>query len=173
MEAARGDKARIGLDCAASHFKKGKYKIDFYQKLVREYPIVFLEDPFGEEDWQSFQEITKKINKNVYIIGDDLLTTDTERMKKAKNKRACSGTIIKPNQIGTVTETLEAVKLAKSYGWKIMVSHRSGETSDDFISDLTVGIGADFIKAGGPTKKERVVKYKRLIKIEKELRSKI
>jgi len=169
-EAIAGGKAGIGLDCAASNFKKGKYNTNFYQRLAGKYPIIFLEDPFGEEDWREFQEITKKINK-VSIIGDDLLTTNVERMKKAGKKRACNGTIIKPNQIGTITETLEAVKLAKSYGWKIMVSHRSGETNDDFIADLAAGVAADFIKTGGPTKKERKVKYKRLIKIEKEIRS--
>ncbi len=172
MEAARGEDVRIGLDCAASQIRKGKYDIDFYQDLVKKYPIIFLEDPFKEDDWSSFREITKKSGRKIDILGDDLLTTNIERMKKAKNKKACNGTIIKPNQIGTVTETLKAVKLAKSYGWKIMISHRAGDTLDDFIADLAVGTGADFIKSGGPTKKERVVKYNRLLKIEKELRSK-
>lgn len=171
MEAARGKEVRIGLDCAASRIKKGKYKIDFYQDLVKQYPIIFLEDPFREDDWKSFRGITKKLGRKIDILGDDLLTTNIERMKKAKNKRACDGAIIKPNQIGTVTETLKAVKLAKSYGWKIMISHRAGDTLDDFIADLAVGVGADFIKAGGPTKKERLVKYNRLLKIEKEIRS--
>jgi len=172
MEAARGKKVSIGLDCAASRIKKGKYKIDFYQDLVKQYPIIFLEDPFREDDWKSFREITKKLGRKIDILGDDLLTTNIERMKKAKNKRACDGAIIKPNQIGTVTETLEAVKLAKSYGWKIMISHRAGDTLDDFIADLSVGVGAGFIKTGGPTQKERLVKYNRLLKIEEEMRSK-
>ena len=170
MEAVRGYKVRIGLDCAASQIKKGKYKIDFYQSLTERYPIIFLEDPFGEDDWNSFRKITKNLGKKIDILGDDLLTTNIERIKKAKNKRTCNGAIIKPNQIGTVTETIAAVKLAKSYGWKIVVSHRSGETCDDFISDFAVGVGADFIKAGGPTKKERLVKYNRLLKIEEEIR---
>lgn len=168
MEAASGYNIKIGLDCAASHFKKNKYQLNFYQELVEKYPIIFLEDPFGEEDWESFQEITEKLGKKITIIGDDLLTTNIKRMKLAKTKKACNGAIIKPNQIGTVTETLEAAKLAKSFGWKIMVSHRAGETNDDFIADLAVGIGADFIKSGGPTKPERLVKYNRLLKIEEE-----
>lgn len=170
MQAAKGGDVKIGLDCAASQIKnKNKYNLDFYQDLVKKYPIVFLEDPFGEDDWQSFQEVTKALGKKIDIIGDDLLTTNIERMKKAESKKACNGAIIKPNQIGTVTETIEAAKLAKSYGWKVMVSHRAGETNDDFIADLAVGVGADFIKAGGPTKEERVVKYNRLIKIEEEI----
>ena len=170
MQAAKGSDVKIGLDCAVSQIKnKDKYNLDFYQGLVKEYPIVFFEDPFGENDWQSFQEITKTLGKKIDIIGDDLLTTNIERMKKAENKKACNGAIIKPNQIGTVTEALEAGKLAKSYGWKIMVSHRAGETKDDFIADLAVGLGADFIKTGGVTKRERVVKYNRLIKIEEEI----
>jgi len=169
--ATKGHKVRIGLDCAASRIKTGKYKIDFYQSLVERYPIIFLEDPFGEDDWKPFREITKKLGKKIDILGDDLLTTNIERIKKAKKKRACDGAIIKPNQIGTVTETLKAVKLAKSYDWKIMISHRAGDTLDEFIADLAVGVGADFIKAGGLTKKERLAKYNRLLKIEKELRS--
>lgn len=170
MQAAGGAKLKIGLDCAASHFKGAKLQLDFYRSLALKYPIVFLEDPFGEEDWNSWQEITKRLGKKIIIIGDDLLTTNIKRIKKAKEKNACNGAIIKPNQIGTVTETLQAGQLAKSYGWKIMVSHRAGETRDDFIADLAVGIGADFIKSGGPLAPERLAKYKRLAKIEKELR---
>ncbi|MBZ9577887.1 enolase [Patescibacteria group bacterium] len=168
MEAARGYTIKIGLDCAASHWRKKKYDIDFYTSLVSKYPIIFLEDPFGEEDWELFQEITRKLGKKVTIVGDDLLTTNVKRIKKARSKRACNGTIIKPDQVGTVNEVIEAVKLAKSFDWKIMVSHRAGETMDDFIADLAVGIGADFIKSGGPTKPERLVKYNRLLKIEEE-----
>ena len=173
-------KIKIGLDCAASQFySKGKYLIDhkklsrkelldFYSKLIKQYPIIFIEDPFSEDDWKSWQEINKKLGKKISIIGDDLLTTNIKRIEIAKKKRACNGTIIKPNQIGTVTETLEAVKLAKSYKWKVMVSHRSGETIDDFIADLSVGVGADFLKSGAPSKLERLSKYNRLLKIERE-----
>ena len=100
------------------------------------------------------------------IIGDDLLATNAGRIKEAQGKNACNATIIKLNQIGTVTEAMEATELAKSFGWKIMVSHRSGETNDDFIADFAVGIEADFIKAGAPARGERVAKYNRLLKIE-------
>lgn len=169
MEIAQGEKIKIGLDCAASHWSKKKYGIDFYDKLTKKYPIIFLEDAFGQEDWENWQEITKKLGKKVIIIGDDLLTTNVKRMRMARARGACNGIVIKPNQIGTVSKTLEAVKLAKSFGWKIMVSHRAGETMDDFIADLAVGVGADFIKSGGPTKPERLAKYNRLLEIEKEL----
>ena len=131
--------------------------------------IITKKDPFSEEDFEGFREITKKLSKKIVVIGDDLLATNPGRIKKAKEEKACNGAIIKLNQIGTVSEALEAVKLAKSFGWKIMVSHRSGETLDDFISDFAVGISADFIKAGAPARGERVAKYNRLLRIEEEL----
>ena len=180
IKAINGYNVKIGLDCAASQFySKGKYRIDdkdfnrdtlleFYKDIVKKYPIIFIEDPFFEKDTKGFYKITKELGKKINIIGDDLLATNIEKIKQAKNRKACSGAIIKPNQIGTVTETLEAVKLVKSYKWKAIVSHRSGETLDDFIADLAVGVGADFIKSGGPTKPERLVKYNRLLKIEEE-----
>jgi enolase len=170
VRASKGYKIKIGLDCAATHLKRDKYNLDFYQEIIKKYPIIFLEDPFAEDDWKSWQEITKKLGKKIFIIGDDLLTTNVKRIKMAKEKKACNGTIIKPNQIGTITETLAAVKLAKSYKWKTMVSHRSGETMDDFIADLAVGVGADFFKSGGPFKPERLIKYNRLQKIKLELK---
>ena len=169
MKASKRYNVQIGLDFAASNLKKGKYNINFYQSLVKRYPIVFFEDPFGEKDWRSFQEINKKLGKKVSIIGDDLLATNLKRIRKAEEKKSCNGAIIKPDQIGTITEALETIKLAKSFGWKIMVSHRSGETLDNFIADLAVGVGADFIKSGAPATKERLVKYNRLLEIEKEL----
>lgn len=172
LEAAFGYNIKIGLDCAVSHLKKVKYNIDFYQKLARDYPVLFLEDPFGQDDWEGWRELNSKFlvrGSRLLIVGDDLTTTNPERIKQAYKKKACNGVIIKPNQIGTVTEAIEAAKLAKSFGWKLIVSHRSGETKDDFIADFAVGIGADFIKAGAPFPKERMAKYKRLLKIEKEL----
>ncbi len=180
-EAGYNQKVQVGLDVAGSQiFEKGVYKLDktifiragliiFYQDLIKKYPIVFIEDPFFEEDWVGFQEITQKLGKKITIFGDDLLATNTERIKTAQNKKACNGLILKPNQIGTVTETIEAAKLSRSFGWKIMVSHRSGETRDDFIADLAVGISADFIKAGAPARGERLAKYNRLVRIEEEL----
>lgn len=169
---------KIMLDCAASQFQKGSsYKIEgkilskkellnFYKDLISNYPIFAIEDPFGEEDFEGWN-LAKKFFKNLILIGDDLLVTNSERIKLAKRKNLCNGAIIKINQIGTVSEAIEAVKLAKSFGWKVVVSHRSGETKDDFISDFAVGVGADFIKAGAPSKPERVAKYNRILKIEK------
>lgn len=201
-----GESVEIGLDCAASEFyENGKYNfegekstgeelLDFYEQLIKNYPILFIEDPFGQDDWQNWTELNSKLqitpknkptgqannkqlqnsnsktqNTKVLIIGDDLTVTNPKRIKEAKEKKACNGVIIKPNQIGTVTETLEAVSLAKSFGWKIIVSHRSGETLDDFIADLAVGAGADFIKSGAPGPEERMSKYNRLSAVEQEL----
>jgi enolase len=184
---------KLGIDCASSEFfEDGKYKfkkkkisskklLNFYLEISRTYPISFLEDPFYQDDWESWIMLKSKIKKDptgsrkrqqkskLLIIGDDLTATNLERVKIAREKEACNGIIIKPNQIGTISETLEVVKLAKSFGWKIIASHRSGETCDDFISDLAVGIGADYIKAGAPARGERVAKYNKLLKIEEEI----
>ncbi|MCK5044438.1 phosphopyruvate hydratase [Candidatus Parcubacteria bacterium] len=178
-----GYKGKVGimLDVAASEFyKKGKYEMKkavftkekllaYYLNLVKKYPIIGIEDPFSQDDWTSFAAITEQTKKNITIIGDDLLCTNPKRIKQAKDKQACNGIILKPNQIGTVTEALEAAKVTKSFGWKIMVSHRSGETNDDFIADLAVGLSANFIKTGAPTRGERLAKYNRLLRIEQEL----
>ncbi|HLD70549.1 MAG TPA: phosphopyruvate hydratase [Negativicutes bacterium] len=186
IKSAIGDHkdVKIALDCAASEFyRDGKYEveegkalsrnemIDFYKDIVVRYPIVSIEDAFAEEDWNGFQEIRKALPETI-IIGDDLTTTNVIKIKEAESKKACNGIIIKVNQIGTVSETIDAVKLAQSYGWKIMVSHRSGETMDSFIADLAVGVGADFIKSGAYTKDVRIVKYDRLLAIEQELNKK-
>lgn len=175
-------KTKIILDVASSQFfKNGKYEMKigvftkdglmrYYTDLLSKYPIMGLEDPFSEDDWEGFEQITKKLGKKILIIGDDLLVTNPERIKKAKAREAVNSMILKINQIGTVSEALEAAKLAKEFGWKIVVSHRSGETNDDFIADFAVGIEADFIKAGAPTREERIVKYNRLLRIEEELK---
>jgi len=177
------NKIKIILDVAASQFfKKNNYKmkigvfsrerlLNYYLDLIQKYPILGLEDPFSEDDWEGWQKIMSNVKcqmSNVLVIGDDLTVTNRERIKSAKERKACNAIIIKPNQVGTVTETIEAAELAKSYGWKVIVSHRSGETCDDFISDLAVGIGADFIKTGAPARGERVAKYNRLLKIDGE-----
>jgi len=176
------NKAKIILDVAASSFYQGgKYYfeeerlnsqelLNFYLTLFKKYPIFAIEDPFAEEDWEGFQEITKKFCKKIIIVGDDLLVTNLERIKKAINKKAANGLILKPNQIGTVSETIEAAKYAMKNGWRVIVSHRGGETSDSFIADLAVGLGCGWIKAGAPTRGERIAKYNRLLKIEEELR---
>ncbi|XOB42092.1 MAG: phosphopyruvate hydratase [Candidatus Nealsonbacteria bacterium] len=197
------DKIAIILDIAASQFYvKGTYKmkigaftkqglLNYYSTLIKKYPILGLEDPFGEEDWEGWKALSSKTelpsmeakvkkrtkfsspfkvqSSKLLIIGDDLLATNIKRMKMAKEKNACNAVIIKPNQIGTVTEAISAVKLAKHYGWKIMVSHRGGDTCDDFIADFAVGISADFIKAGAPARGERVAKYNRLLRIEEKV----
>jgi enolase len=189
LEAAKSlnyqNKISIILDVAASQFfdgKKYKTKIgnflgkelaNFYLKLIKKYPIEGIEDPFAQDDfesWQNFSSYFQLPTSNFLIIGDDLTVTNPKRIKMAKEKGLCNAIIVKINQIGTVTEAIEAAKLAKSFGWKIMVSHRSGETTDDFISDFAVGIGADFIKSGAPARGERVAKYNRLLKIEEELK---
>lgn len=177
---------KIALDCAASQFyKDGKYKIEgreltktelleFYEGLINSFPIISIEDPFSEEDWQGFQSIVRHIAclpagrcDKIIVVGDDLTTTNIKRIKEAHNKEACNGIILKLNQIGTVSETIEAATLAKSFGWRIIVSHRSGETMDSFIADFAVGSGADYIKSGSPAKEERMVKYNRLLEIER------
>jgi len=181
LKIAIGDNdVQIALDCAASQFfQNGKYKIDgndlsrtelldFYKNLVNNFNIISIEDPFSEEDWEGFKEITEALPK-ITIIGDDLTTTNIKIIKEAHNKLSCNGVILKLNQIGTISETIGACNLAKSFGWKTIVSHRSGETMDDFIADFSVGVGADFIKSGSPIKEERMVKYNRLLEIEKDI----
>jgi enolase len=173
---------KIAIDCASTEFyRDGKYEpqegmqlsreqmVDFYKDLAARFPIISIEDAFSEEDWEGFKEIRKALPE-VIIIGDDLTTTNVKRIKEAESKKACSGIIIKVNQIGTVSETIDAINMSKGYGWKIMVSHRSGETMDSFIADLAVGVGADFIKTGAYTKDVRIVKYDRLLAIEEELK---
>jgi enolase len=171
---------KFAIDAAASEFfKNDEYELgpsifsrkkleNYYIKLASGYPIASIEDPFYEEDWRGFSDLKWKVLDNFIIFGDDLTTTNIDRMKIAHKKDACSGLILKPNQIGTVSEAVEAAKLAKSFGWKIMVSNRAGETEDSFIADLATGIGAEFIKSGAPFPKERMAKYDRLVKIEEE-----
>lgn len=179
----KSSEVKLILDCAASQFQKGGQYImsnqiyssnglmEFYKNLILKYPIIALEDPFDENDWKGFQMIQEEFGKKITVIGDDLLTTNVSRIIEAKEKAACNGAIIKINQVGTVSEAIEAVSTAKSFGWQTMVSHRSGETLDDFISDFSVGISANYIKAGAPARGERVAKYNRLIEIEKELQT--
>lgn len=174
-------KANLALDVAASTFyEDGKYNIgdksmspkellSYYQLLATHYPLLSIEDPFVEDDWEGFTSITKELGEKIWVIGDDLTTTNVKRIKEAEGKNAANGVIIKPNQIGTLSEAIQAANLAKSYGWKIIVSHRSGETMDTFIADLAAGLSADGLKSGCPLQKERLVKYQRLIEIEGKL----
>jgi len=179
LKASKEEDVSLILDVAASQFLKNEnYKIDgeilnkielvnYYKDLVSKYPIIGIEDPFAEDDWEGFNLMTSSLGGRISIIGDDLLVTNPERIKKAHQEQAVNAALLKINQIGTVSQSLEYAKLARDFGWKIMVSHRSGETLDNFIADFSVGVGADFIKSGAPSQKERMAKYNRLLEIEK------
>lgn len=180
-EAGYKNKVGIAIDAAASEFyddKSKKYKIskgkyfeahellDYYEDLSKKYNIISIEDPFQEEDFESFKELTKRIGNKVQIVGDDLTVSNPERIKKAIQKKSCNALLLKVNQIGTITEAMEAAHLAQRNGWKVMVSHRSGETEDPFIADLAVGINCGQIKLGAPCRGERTAKYNQLLRIE-------
>jgi enolase len=180
---ALGRDVFLGLDVAANSFyKDGLYIIkdkssglddaqflEFYKSLYDQYKIAIIEDAFYEDAWDSWKKLYAEMSSDLTVVGDDLLATNPKRVQKAIAEKACNGAVIKPNQIGTVTETLEVVKIAKDAGWKIVVSHRSGETNDSFIADFAVGVAADYIKSGAPARGERVAKYNRLSTIEEEL----
>jgi enolase len=171
----------IALDPASSEFfYSGKYKIgkktfsgsemvDFYVDLSKKYPIISIEDGLAEDDWDSWVILTKKLGTKVQIVGDDLFVTNTKRIQKGIKLGAANSVLIKLNQIGTVTETLNAIKMAHDQGWTAVVSHRSGETEDCFISDLVVGASSSQIKTGAPARSDRNAKYNQLLRIEEEL----
>ena len=157
----------VGLDVAANNVSLSPEGLTIvYDQTRATYPLRYLEDPFREDDFENFAALTAKSDEDLMIVGDDLTVTNVERMKLAQTKRSINAVIIKPNQIGTVTETLAAIKLAREYNWKIVVSHRGRETNDDFIADLAWGIGADGIKLGAQARGERGAKYNRLLEIE-------
>jgi enolase len=171
---------KLAMDSAASEFfSNGVYDIGskvsarqlegIYEKAVKDYPLISLEDPFSQDDLTAFAGLTAKIGRKVQIVGDDLLVTNVGKIKLAVECRACNALLLKVNQIGTLTEAVNAAKLAFDNGWNVMVSHRSGETEDSFIADLAVGLGAGQIKAGAPCRSERTSKYNRLLRIEEEL----
>uniref|UniRef100_A0A7N6BRS8 phosphopyruvate hydratase n=1 Tax=Anabas testudineus TaxID=64144 RepID=A0A7N6BRS8_ANATE len=180
------DKIVIGMDVAASEFyKEGKYDLDFkspddparyispdkladiYKGFVKDYPVVSIEDPFDQDDWQAWSNFTA--STNIQVVGDDLTVTNPKRISKAVTEKACNCLLLKVNQIGSVTESLQACKMAQSNGWGVMVSHRSGETEDTFIADLVVGLCTGQIKTGAPCRSERLAKYNQLLRIEEEL----
>jgi len=181
------DKCSIGLDVAASEFKvKGEdmYDLDFkydgnkisgealgelYQSLAADYPIVTLEDPFDEDDWDNWSKFTSKNGDKYQIVGDDITVTNPEKIDRAIKEGTCTCLLLKVNQIGSVTEAIDAVKKAKQAGWGIMTSHRSGETEDTYIADLAVGLCTGQIKTGAPCRSERLAKYNQLLRIEEEL----
>ncbi len=172
---------KIAMDPASSEFfYDGKYKIgkksfsggemvDFYVDLCKKYPIISIEDGLAEDDWKSWVLMTKKLGTKVQIVGDDLFVTNTKRIQKGIELGAANSVLIKLNQIGSVTETLNAIKMAHDQGWTAVVSHRSGETEDCFIADLVVGTSAGQIKTGAPARSDRNAKYNQLLRIEEEL----
>jgi len=173
----------IALDPAASSFyKREKYvllkedvnlasneMIDYYADLVASYPIVSIEDGLDEDDWSGWVSLNSKLGKKIKLVGDDLYTTNLERLEQGIARKASNAILIKPNQVGTLSETLATVKRAQQVGWTTIISHRSGETEDTTIADLAVAFGSGLIKAGAPCRSERVAKYNRLLKIEEEL----
>ncbi|MBI2869579.1 MAG: phosphopyruvate hydratase [Chloroflexi bacterium] len=173
----------IALDPAASEFyKDGKYllaredaaltpreMVDYYVKWVDSYPIISIEDGMAEDDWEGWRLLTEKVGKHVQLVGDDLYVTNVKRLSQGVSLKASNSILIKLNQIGTVTETIAAIRMAQEAGWTAVVSHRSGETEDTTIADLAVGLNTGLIKAGAPCRSERTAKYNRLLKIEKEL----
>jgi len=187
------DKVILGMDVASSEFHTddGKYDLakkarksgsteptltgdelaDFYKSLCKDFPIKSIEDAFDEDDWDSWVKFTAAVGKDVQIVGDDLTVTNPIRIAKAAGLKACNALLLKVNQIGSVTESIDAVKLAKKSGWGIMTSHRSGETEDNYIADLAVGLCTGQIKTGAPCRSERLAKYNQLLRIEEELGS--
>jgi len=174
-------KVFLGLDCAASeYFHDGTYRIgdrsfsppeivEFYGDLVSRFPIISIEDGMDEEDWDGWATLTERLGKRIQLVGDDLLVTNTERVRRAIDTRAVNSLLLKVNQIGTVTEAIEAARMATDAGWSVVVSHRSGETEDTFIADLVVGLDAGQSKFGAPARTDRTAKYNQLLRIEEEL----
>ena len=178
-----GDDCHIALDPAASElYQDGKYvltrenrsldskqMVEYYVKLVDEYPIISIEDGMAEDDWEGWRLLTEKLGDRIQLVGDDLYVTNIKRLEEGINTKASNSILIKLNQIGTLTETVAAIKMARKAGWTAVVSHRSGETEDTTIADLAVGLNTGQIKTGAPCRSERTAKYNRLLKIEAEL----
>ena len=180
-EAGYSGKMKIALDCAASEFfNEGVYTIhgeemtshelvDFYKGLIDKFSIISIEDGFAENDFDGFQSMTKRFGNKIQVVGDDLLVTNVERIRKGIEYKACNALLLKVNQIGTLTEAIAAANLAFENKWNVVVSHRSGETEDPFIADLVVGIGANQTKFGAPARSDRCAKYNELLRIEESL----
>ena len=179
-----GRDVALALDPAASEFyKNGKYMlmaeedtektsegmIDFYEKLIDKFPIASIEDGLSEDDWEGWRKMTERLGRKIQLVGDDLFVTNTRRLQRGIKERIANAILIKVNQIGTLTETLEAIKMAKEAGYAIVISHRSGETEDTTIADLAVATRSGQIKTGSASRTDRVAKYNQLIRIEEEL----
>ena len=179
-KAGYGGKVQLALDAAGSEWVQGnRYRlpkrgqefspedlIEYWDTLLQRYPILSLEDPLGEEDFTGWAELTRRVGDRVQLVGDDLFVTNQERLRQGMEEGAANAILIKPNQIGTLTETMDCVELAKRKGYGTILSHRSGETEDTFIADLAVAVNAGQIKTGAPCRTERVAKYNRLLRIE-------
>jgi enolase len=173
----------FGVDAAAAEFfKGGKYVLkdkaqpyssqelfEYYKNMRKLYHVFSIEDPFQEDDEKMWQSMTTEIGETTTVIGDDLLVGNKERTTKGINNKWCNAILIKPNQVGTISETIEVVHQAQLAGWQVIVSHRGGETNDDFIADFAVGIGAAYTKFGPPNRGERIAKYNRLLQIDQEI----
>ncbi len=177
-------KVKLGIDCAASEFyKDGKYHVDgkvlssvelvdFYADLINAYPIVSIEDSHAEDDWAGFVTMQETFGDKVQLVGDDLFVTNPKRIKEGMEKKAANAVLIKLNQIGSLSETVDAIQMSQKAGWNAVTSHRSGETEDSFIADLAVGLATGQIKTGSLSRTDRVCKYNQLLRIEEELGSK-
>ena len=182
-----GEQVSIALDPAASEFYDaeaklyrlkregkdltGEQMVEYWKNWVDQYPIVSIEDGLAQDDWDSWILMTAEVGNRIQIVGDDLLVTNPERVRRAIEERASNALLVKLNQIGTLTETIEAINMAHRVGWKAVISHRSGETEDTFIADLAVATGTGQIKTGSLCRSERVCKYNQLLRIEDELGS--
>lgn len=177
-----GDEVAIALDVAASELYNKEFKkyvfegedvirsaeelVEYYEMLISEFPIISIEDPMDEEDWNGWDLITKRIGDRIQLVGDDLFVTNTERLRRGIERKVANAILIKVNQIGTLTEAFEAIELAKKSGYRNIISHRSGETEDSIIADIAVAFNAGQIKTGAPCRSERVAKYNQLLRIE-------
>ncbi|HLC61097.1 MAG TPA: phosphopyruvate hydratase [Candidatus Nanoarchaeia archaeon] len=182
-EAGYHGKMKLALDSAASEFydeENNEYTIlnkkfnageliDLYKDLIKKFPIVSIEDGFAQDDWQGWKQFNQELGNKIQIVGDDLLVTNIMRIRKALEEKSCNALLLKVNQIGTVTESIDAANISFKNNWNVVVSHRSGETEDTFIADLAVGIGSNQSKFGAPARSERVAKYNRLLRIEEKL----
>ena len=179
--AGHSDRVRLAIDAAATEFfKSGSYEVDkkkmtsaelvtFYEGLSRKYPLVSIEDSHSEDDWEGFVSMQKRLGSSLQLVGDDLFVTNTKRIGQGITKKAANAVLIKLNQIGTVSETVDAIKMTQGAGWNAIVSHRSGETEDTFIANLAVGLGTGQIKTGSLSRTDRVCKYNELLRIEEKL----
>ena len=177
-----GEDVLFSLDCASSElYRDNLYEvegkrlsseelIDFLEELVKEFPIYSIEDPLGEEDWEGWKKITERLKDKVLLIGDDLFTTNPRLLKRGIEEGVANAILIKPNQIGTLTETLDTIKLAYENGYRVVISHRSGETEDTFIAHLSVAVNSGLIKTGAPSRTDRTAKYNELLRIEEYLK---